>query len=158
MDIHDLCDYVIVKVNEGEESLTNLKLQKLLYYCEAWHQAIHERELVQEDFEAWIHGPVNREIYDRFSPSKSLYSDITLEDIRQGFDDAKHLKQEDMDHIDFVLDVYAKFSGAQLERATHSEEPWIKAREGYRPTQRCEEIISKDLMRSFYQTRLVDAH
>lgn len=157
MDIHDLCDYVIAKVNEGEESLTNLKLQKLLYYCQAWHLAIHDTELVQEDFQAWIHGPVNREIFDRFVSTKSLYSDITLADIRPEFNEGEHLRQEDMDHVDFVLDVYAKFSGAQLERATHSEEPWIKAREGYRPTQRCEEIISKDLMRSFYQTRLVSA-
>ncbi|TOQ55495.1 hypothetical protein CGG93_24970, partial [Vibrio parahaemolyticus] len=78
--INDLADYIITKLSEGGESLNNLKLQKLTYYCDAWHLAFYDEKLVDTNFQAWIHGPVCRELYDRFSSSKSLYSEISLND------------------------------------------------------------------------------
>jgi len=153
MDINDVCDYIILKVNRAGESLNNIKLQKLLYYTQAWHLAFYDTKFFENRFQAWIHGPVNREIYDRFVATKSLYSDITEDDIREGFDLGK-LKEEEIHHIDKIIYAYINFSGPQLEEMTHRETPWIKAREGYRPTQRCEDYINENLMRDYYKERL----
>lgn len=150
--INDLADYIITKLSEGGESLSNLKLQKLAYYCDAWFLAFQDKKLVDTDFQAWIHGPVSRELYDRFSSTKSLYSDITLDDCSADF----QLESVGIvsAHIDTILEAYGKFSGAQLEEMTHREKPWIEAREGYRPSQRCEVSMSNETIKEHYKSRL----
>ena len=81
-NINDIADYIILKIkSEDSASLINLKLQKLLYYIQAWSYGIKHDNFFIGDFQAWIHGPVNREIYDRFKDTKTLYSDINLDDV-----------------------------------------------------------------------------
>jgi len=147
ININQLCDYIITKISASGETMSNLKLQKLAYYADAWYL------LVDEGFQAWIHGPVSRAIYNRFSSTKSLYSDITIADCTPGFD-LSSIPAAAAAHIDGVLEVYGAFSGAQLEDMTHKEEPWIKAREGYRPSARCEVVIDRNITRDFYRSRL----
>jgi uncharacterized phage-associated protein len=152
LSIHDACDYIIVKLDEAGEHLSHLKLQKLLYFVQAWHLAINKAPLFNGKFQAWVHGPVNRQIYDRFKDVKSLYSGVTVADIRPGFNiDA--LDRACKLHIDGVLDVYAPFSGSELEDLTHQEEPWIEARKGYSAAQRCEAELNEETMASFYRKR-----
>src|SRR5690554_6537663 len=154
MNIHDLCDYIIVKVNAGGEVLDNLKLQKLMYYCQAWYAAFNDgNKLVDSDFQAWVHGPVSREIFDRFKDSKTLYSSVEEGDVRKDFD-FNSLSERDQLHIDIVIHVYVKFSGAELEQMTHMEDPWLEARKGYTPAQRCEVPISVKTMGDYYRKRL----
>ncbi|MFC0179953.1 Panacea domain-containing protein [Thorsellia kenyensis] len=153
MDIHDACDYVIFKIDNAGESLSNLKLQKLLYYIQAWHLVFEKRPMFSSNFQAWVHGPVSKEIFDRFKDEKSLYSDITINDIRPEFNLAS-LKEEDIDHINNVLGSYAKFSGVQLEEMSHKEQPWINARKGVNPMARSENIIDNDEMMKYYSARL----
>lgn len=153
INIKELCDYIITKISASGETMSNLKLQKLAYYADAWYLAFFDEKLVDEGFQAWIHGPVSRAIYNRFSSSKSLYSDITIADCTPGFD-LSSIPAKAAAHIDSVLEVYGAFTGAQLEDMTHKEEPWIKAREGYRPSERCEEIIDRDITRDYYRSRL----
>lgn len=157
-NIHDVCDYIILKVKaEDSTSLTNLKLQKLLYYVQAWYLAFNGRELFPGKFQAWIHGPVNRDIYDRFKGEKSLYSEIDAEDVlNKSCVDAIH--SEDQKHIDVILEFYAKFSGTQLEYMTHQEEPWLAARQGFAPMERCEKDIDSDLMKEYYKSRLSESN
>jgi uncharacterized phage-associated protein len=57
-------------------------------------------------------------------------------------------------NIDAVLETYAKYSGSQLEEMNHKEDPWIRARVGYEPTQKCEKEIDENLMRDYYKARL----
>lgn len=151
--INKIADYVIFRLKkEDNGSLVNLKLQKLMYYIQAWYIAFNRVPLFDGKFQAWIHGPVNRELYDRFKDKKSLYSDIDSEDIiSEDFDD---LSASDKAHIDGVLETYAQFSGYQLETMTHSEDPWILARKGFLPIQRCEHEISEEMMGEFYRKRL----
>lgn len=153
MNIHDACDYIIHRIDASGESLSNLKLQKLMYYVQAWRLAFEESSLFEGRFQAWVHGPVSREIYDRFASSKSLYSDITLKDVRDSFN-AAELDDEEKAHIDRVLSVYAKYSGPQLEEMTHREFPWVNAREGYAAWDRCETEISEEDMQRCYAARL----
>lgn len=153
MDIHDACDFIILKMQEAGENLSNLKLQKLLYYTQAWHLAFEKKPLFDTGFQAWIHGPVSKEIFERFKSEKSLYSEIEMDDIRADFD-INSLLEEDKTHISNVLDVYAQFSGIQLEEMTHNEMPWINARKGVNATVRCENEICNDDMMRFYSARM----
>jgi len=153
MKLDDACDYIIVKVKEAGESLNLLKLQKLLYYAQAWHLAFYKRPLFDGKFQAWVHGPVSRDLYDRFASTKSLYSEMSEEDVRIDFD-MSSVPEDQASHIDSVLEAYAGVSGTQLEDLTHHETPWISARGGRRPSERCEVEIDESLMGEYYADRL----
>jgi uncharacterized phage-associated protein len=147
--IDDIVDYIILKVRSEDEnaSLINLKLQKLLYFIQAWSYGIHKKPIFIGDFQAWIHGPVNKIIYDRFNPTKYLYSEIYLTDI---LNNNVCINDDDSEFIDFILENYIKYSGAELERLSHSEYPWVKTRENLNPNDRCDKIIDPSLMIKYY--------
>jgi uncharacterized phage-associated protein len=153
MNTYDACDYIIVKLSEGGVFLNVLKLHKLLYYCQAWNLAFGRGRLFQSSFQAWVHGPVSREIYDRFVQSKALYSPVSTNDVRAGFDPGA-LPEHERAVLNSVLEVYAPLSGDQLEEMTHREDPWIEARAGVAPAARSENIISEATMQRFYAARL----
>lgn len=115
--------------------------------------AFYDEKLVNENFQAWIHGPVSRSLYDRFIATKSLYSTVGVEDCSPGFE-LSDIPGKAAAHIEGVLEVYGAFTGAQLEDMTHKEEPWIIARKGYRSSQRCEEIIDRNVTSDYYKRRL----
>lgn len=87
------------------------------------------------EFEAWIHGPVNREIYNRFNSTKYLYSEINIDDC---MNHNVSLSSEDAEFIDFILENYLKYSGAELERLSHNEMPWIETRGDLNVNERCD--------------------
>lgn len=149
----DVCDYVIWKTSEGRVRLNVLKLHKLLYYVQAWHLAFGRGRCFDSSFQAWVHGPVCRSIYDRFKDTKSMYSLVTTKDVRMEFDPGE-LPKKVRRHIDSVLEAYADLTDDQLEEMTHRERPWRETREGYDPKERCEESISDDTMKSYYGARL----
>jgi len=155
-DVHDVVDYIILKLDEARSGLNTLKLQKLAYYTQAWRLALKQESLFDGRFQAWVHGPVNRELYDRFAKSHMMYDVVKVGDIRHGFDPAV-LSEDVREHIDEVLEAYAQFTGPQLERMTHDEAPWIQARGGRKFSERCETEIDESLMASFYKKLLDDA-
>lgn len=154
VNINLTADYVIsaMLADEGQGTLSNLKLQKLLYYIEAWHLGIFGTRFYdpEEHFEAWVHGPVNRTIYNRFIQSKYLYSDITLAD-RQ--DTNPTLSKDDKEFVDYILENYGKYSGMELETMTHNEMPWKEARNGLGVFDACNKIIPFESMKSYYSQR-----
>jgi uncharacterized phage-associated protein len=152
--IDDVCDYVIYRLNAENEdnTLNSLKLQKLLYYIQAWHFAFFNKPIIKEDFQAWVHGPVNRAIYDRFK-DRMLFFPITTSDIKKASID-QYISEADKEHIDAVLEAYAQFSGVDLERMTHQEKPWMEARKGYASNERCETSISTTTMGAYYSERV----
>lgn len=152
--VNQVTNYVIAHVAEDKHSLSLLKLQKLLYYIQAWHLVHFDGEpLFDNDFQAWVHGPVCREVYDRFSDSHRLYDSVTAADIGNN-PDVSAITAQNVNFINAVLDVYAKYSGTQLEQLTHCERPWQEARGNLSPAAHCENIISRKTMREFYSARL----
>lgn len=152
MNCNDLCDYIITRCTEANVGLNTLKLQKLVYYTQAWFLAFYDEPLIKNSFMAWVHGPVCREIYDRFKDSKSLYSEITLADILPTF--TYESVAPYVSHINSILEVYSGFSGSQLEEMSHNETPWIVARKGYSQFQRCEVEIDNEIMKSYFKSRI----
>jgi Uncharacterized phage-associated protein len=155
-NIHFICDYIIQRCEEANVYLDLLKLQKLLYYCQAWNLAYRRGRLFEGEFQAWIHGPVSRVIYDRFI-YKGMYSKISANDVNPSLYTPSFHLPEDEAIISAVLQYYGQFTGDQLEYLTHTEQPWINARQGYLPTQRCENIISDEDMCNYYGQRISSA-
>ena len=150
-DINDITDYVILSLTQDDKpTLINLKLQKILYYLQAWHWGIYNEPLFKGEFQAWAHGPVNVEIYNRFKDTKTLYSFICFNDVINHEPD---IESNDKDYIDWILENYAPFTGVELERMTHNEEPWRIARNGIGQWEICKNIISESSMKKYYGKR-----
>lgn len=138
-----LSDFLLVEFAERGEILTNLKLQKLLYYTQAWYLALNHQPLFAEDFEAWIHGPVLPTQYKRFAEFK--WQPIIL-DIKSPVINNKKV----LGHVEEVIDVFGPETAVGLEIMTHNELPWIEARGGLPPTEPCNNIVKKQTMEKFY--------
>ena len=55
---NDTADFLLIECRERGDILTNLKLQKLLYYAQAWYLVLLNKPLFAEDFQAWAHGHI----------------------------------------------------------------------------------------------------
>jgi uncharacterized phage-associated protein len=134
---------------------TQLKLQKLVYYSDGWHLAYFERPLVYEDFEAWVHGPAIRSLWDHYKNRGNYFTEFYL---KPGYSDRiknyfnQLLQPEQIELIGDVIKEYGDKSAYHLESLSHSEMPWREARNGYAQSERSEAIISKETMKRYYQS------
>ena len=131
-----------------ELKIDALKLQKLLYYTQAWSLVINDKPAFPDKFEAWIHGPVNYETWAEF---KTFNFDDKHPDLKVN---ESLFSEKDKKILSIVWDVYGKFDGKYLETLTHTEDPWLRARAGINETDRSNQIISEGLMKSYYEKRL----
>lgn len=138
---------------ESGDSFSPLKLQKLLYYAQAWYLAIHKKPLFNEEFEAWVHGPVIPELWRYFSMKKMHgWESITFEDVKNL--NVQSLDDETIQFLTDIIDDYGKYSAKYLEGLTHSEDPWINARVGYSPEEKSNVIIKKDDIKKYYESKI----
>jgi uncharacterized phage-associated protein len=145
--INDVADFFLQKAQESGSLVTNLKLQKLCYYAQAWHLALHEdHPLFEEEFEAWVHGPVCRDLYNRF---RSYQWRPILEEVR-----ARPLEATVTNHLQMIVENFFPCDAYELERMTHEELPWKQARQALAEDQPCDRVISKSVMGAFYREML----
>jgi uncharacterized phage-associated protein len=137
----EVADYMIAFSHDHGDPVSNLKLQKLLYYAQAWFLALHDKPLFGERLEAWVHGPVVPPVYGDFKAYS--WQPIQVSTTPEVGDLLRA-------HLDEVMDVYGGMSAYDLEKLTHSEEPWLKARRGIEMDQPSNAVISHDDMRTFY--------
>ena len=130
----------------SKKSMTHKKLQKLCYYAQAWHCALLNRPLFDDEIQAWVHGPVAPALYPK-------YADYGWGKIPKEAFDASSFSEDTLEILNAVFDTYSDFSGDQLESLTHSEEPWIKARGNLKPWESNTTPISLDDMRSYYKKK-----
>jgi uncharacterized phage-associated protein len=138
--------------------MPHLKLQKLLYYVEAWHLAFFQESIIGDDFKAWMHGPVSTKVWRAFKDSTSpVFNKIKISaaEARGALSCAKRtLAAEQLSLIYDVLKEYGGLNAYELEAMTHSEKPWVDARKGISPDEACNRDISKETMFRFYRQRL----
>ncbi|MDD6435039.1 MAG: DUF4065 domain-containing protein [Clostridiales bacterium] len=125
--------------------MTQKKMQKLCYYAQAWCYALKGFRLMDTDFQAWVHGPVSPALWERF---KSFGYDPIC--IKGNIDFA--ISDEDLKLLEDVWDTYGDSTGNALEMLSHRELPWIEARRGYDPEERCTVVISPNTMASYYKS------
>lgn len=130
---------------EAEDAdLSNLKLQKLLYYAQGHHLARTGKPLFRETIEAWSHGPVVPQVYRAFKEFGS--ADIRLPD-----SDAFMWDQIDAETTDLLISVwntYGEFAAWRLRNMTHDEAPW---KGNFKPHERNLEIPQQDMLNFFHR-------
>lgn len=138
--IFDIANWFLSK-----ESMTHKKLQKLCYYAQAWLY-VFECNKVSTDYEAWVHGPVNRTLWNRF---KSFgYNRIPCNELKNVATDIND--SDVLNVLDSVWETYGEFTDFELENLTHTETPWIEAREGCDKFEPSSNLISKSTMKNYY--------
>ena len=143
--IDRVADWFIRFAHEVGDPITNLRLQKLVYYAQAWYLALHGRRLMPARFQAWVHGPVCPPLYHRFRG----YAWNPITEAVQ----APELPQEVEAHLREIMEVYGGYSAWDLERLTHAEAPWQTARGDLPPDAASTAVISEDEMGRFYAAR-----
>lgn len=129
------------------ESMTHKKLQKLCYYVQALHLAIYGEPLIDTYFEAWVHGPVAPELYNEYKS----YGMMQI----PNFAGDSCIDSNNKNFIKMVYEIYGGFSANQLERMSHTEDPWINARKGYGVYEICNNTIENDDMQLYYREKLL---
>ena len=140
----DIADYFLSLVDEEEgDSITHLKLQKLLYFAQGLYSAMHPDEpLFAEPIEAWQHGPVVPVIYQLYKQRGS-----TPIPRPEAFD-ANQYAPEVREMLDTVYSVYGQYSALKLSRLSHTEKPYVQVA--------LNEVITVGSLRDFF-SQLVEA-
>lgn len=125
----------------GGERLTNLKLQKLLYYQQGFHLAFFGTPLFAENVEAWMYGPVVPAVYDEYS----AYGSSALPEVKVPVS----LSEDEEELFNEVYDAYREFSAIGLMNRTHSERPWLDAVPHDRGT-----VITQESMMAYFKTQI----
>ena len=163
-NIKDVARYVGLSLLSKGYSVSPLKLQKMLYYTQAWYMVLYGREntLFSDVPEAWVNGPVYPSVYqeyrdkvpgmyDHLKPVHFDSADI-LADIQQLFL-SMSLSVDEVETLDSIITLYGAKTQNQLILLTHSEQPWVEAREGLAPYVRSDRKILLDTMYGYYKAR-----
>lgn len=136
-DVNTIANYFL-----SEESMTPKKLQKICYYAYSWYLTLFDEYLFDDGkFQAWVHGPVNTKLYDKYRK----YGWRNIPKVIK-----PNLDEELSEFLDIILNTYKEFDGDQLENMTHNETPWIEARGGLEPEKASNNIISDETIKRFY--------
>ncbi|MDB2099997.1 Panacea domain-containing protein [Clostridium paraputrificum] len=115
--VKDIAAYIVNRSIEKEKYVSNLKLQKLLYYVQAYFAVNNNTPCFNEDFEHWRHGPVIPEVYSEYK----VYFNDDITDYKEH----EQIKQKDKMAIAKVVDSYSDYNAWDMVRKTHSELPWV---------------------------------
>lgn len=130
----DISKYVIEQFNKKGHGISNLKLQKVLYYVQMKSLIDSGDALIIEQFEAWRHGPVIAPLYSKFK--KYISSPIDIKD--QSLDNCSNLDKSYIPLIDEVIEKTINVDPWDLVEKTHETSPW---KDNYAPG--CNFVIPK---------------
>jgi len=136
--VHDVAAYILQQYGGA---MTSMKLEKLVYYSQAWSLVWDEEPLFEEAIEAWVNGPVVPELYARH---RGMFK------VSHWAGNPEKLTADQKETIDAVLKFYGKRSSMELSQMTHREEPWIIARRGLSSSERGSREISLASMAEYY--------
>jgi uncharacterized phage-associated protein len=143
----DLAKWLINRPDRAAgDDMTHLKLQKLMYFAQAWHLANWNKPLFREDMQAWTHGPVVPSIWHQYKGNQwgALSPDGKPSKVPLPL----------VKFLDVIYDTYGRYSAKALERLTHDHDPW-KITRGDRPLEAvCADPIDKIVIRDFYAKRI----
>lgn len=137
--VFDTAKYILERKGE----MSTMKLQKLCYYAQVWSLVWDDAPLFDEDFEAWVNGPVCPELFyayqGRFSvsPGEMKGNSAALTDAQK-------------ETINLVLGHYGDKNAQWLSQLTHMESPWQEARKGVPAGSRSANVITQESMAMYY--------
>lgn len=134
--------FLSLQTGDASDAISNMKLQKLLYYAQGFYLAMYDKELFKDDFEAWEHGPVIPSLYREFSK----YGSSAIPKPKSFT--FRPYTQEEKEFLREIYNAYGQFSAWALSEMTHQTLPWKNAKRN--------EIISKESMKAYFSTRIVE--
>jgi len=138
LDVHDVAAYALHK----QGAMSAMKLQKLVYYSQAWSLVWDEKPLFDAKIEAWANGPVVRELYEKH---RGQFLVTAWPD-----GDPSKIKGKAKRTVDSVLSFYGDKSGQWLSELTHKERPWRDARQGLSDEDRSSREITLAALEEYY--------
>lgn len=141
----DIANWFIARAQQDDafgvgDLITNLKLQKLLYYAQGAYLALKKEPLFKEELEAWKHGPVIKKVYDEFKS----YGANPITEHKQ-----VNLADEVTQVLEQVYQVFGQFSAWKLREMTHQEEPYLHAVESG------EDTIDLDILKKYFEENYI---
>ena len=136
----DVALYILEKLGP----MTAMKLQKLVYYCQAWSLVWDERPMFSEKIEAWSNGPVVKELFDIHRGEFTVTSQIIP-------GNSRNIDRTGKETIDSVLEYYGNKGSQWLSDLTHMEDPWKNARAGIPDGSRSNREITHASMAEYYE-------
>lgn len=135
----DIANKIISKTDlEHGDTISNLKLQKMMYYQQGFHLAYFGTPLFDEDIVAWQYGPVVLSVYKEYKSFESNSISTSKEGIS--------LSDDEEELFNNVYEEYNQFSAVALMKMTHEESPW--------KTTEINSVISRDKMMAFFKTQI----
>lgn len=136
----DVARHIIERCNSQNRSISNLKLQKILYFVQAEFLVTNNQPCFSEEIEAWDFGPVVPEVYHQYK----IFGSANIPVIRRVFNPTKILPEDEV-LMDGIIDQCAEYSASDLVQITHNQSPWNDNYvSGYN------NIIPKDEIRDYF--------
>ena len=125
---------------EDAEYITNLKLQKLLYYAQGCYIALTDNPLFKEDILAWEHGPVVNEVYQKYkiNGARGIQYDEKF---------CENIDEQTQNILKQVYEVFGSYSAWALRKETRQEAPWQNTIRN--------DIIDLGLIKEYFKGRYV---
>ena len=135
------------------EGISNLKLQKLLYYAEGIYLALNDSKLFNENILAWIHGPVISSVYDEFKKFGKDFITFNANEADIALIDKIENDEKAIEALELTYDNFAIYTAWQLRNLTHEENsPWdvTVANEGIGS------VINSDVIRDYFRSNFFE--
>ncbi len=123
------------------DGISNLKLQKLMYYAQGFYCAIFDKPLFLEDIHAWTHGPVIEALYHKYKSNGSNH----IPTVKKF--DCSVLTDNEYELIEEVFDIFGQYSAWKLRNMTHEESPWLNH-------ESTAGLIPKQELTEYFQSRI----
>ncbi|AGK95192.1 Panacea domain-containing protein [Clostridium pasteurianum] len=130
------------------EEMTNLKIQKLLYYAQGVHLAIEDYPLFSDNIVAWKHGPVVVDVYYEYKENGGNGIKYIPEPYDEGIYKKLVEDKENIDMLEFVYKEFGQYTAWKLRNMTHNEKPWKETEQG--------QIINNELIKEFFRNEIVE--
>lgn len=158
-DAREIANAILDVAQESKINLTNLSLNKILYFTHAWYIALYDEPLVNSYFEAWQFGPVHPKIYQQLKSfgDRTIAARLTRVDAATGEDIPYPvaLSREEREHIEKMTRFYGAKSARWLVNASHEvgapwDQVWLASQGSAQPGMK----IPDDMTRDFYRAKL----
>lgn len=164
LNILKIAQLIVLSCHNRGLSISPLKLQKLLFYTQAWYMVYFEGDtLFSEVPQAWVNGPVYKDVYTHYQHNEKIgvYDTIPfdgeLDELpvkMKQISEELNLSEKDSRFIEKIVETYGVFDHNKLVYMTHCEDPWVDARGGFLPFEKCDNNIPLDVIKEYYGKRL----
>jgi uncharacterized phage-associated protein len=136
-----MLNYNKVQQSEADaDFISNLKLQKLLYYAQGCYLAFFDTPLFDDEIIAWAHGPVVESVYHEYKNNGNR-------GIEQFGRTAENYSTQEQAVLKTVYEKFGQYSAWGLRNMTHNETPWLETEQNH--------VILREKIKDYFKENYV---